>query len=185
MRLRPCRGHRSSHQPWCRWRRCHRQRGHHDADQFHPGRQYGADRRRHRQRGTRDNRPGKHDCRDQYGHHGSGHFGHRQRQQQPHRQRQRYVRHHQQRRQEPRRHKRQAAQPPARRLGNYGGPAPTIALQAGSPAIGSGAAIGTVTEDERGSLRPANPDIGAFQTEAAANLAVTAPPRQSPGWPSR
>jgi hypothetical protein len=58
---------------------------------------------------------------------------------------------------------------------NYGGPVPTMALLTGSPAIAAGAAINGITTDERGSSRPATPDIGAFQTEALASYAVSAP----------
>ena len=59
--------------------------------------------------------------------------------------------------------------------GNYGGPVPTMALLAGSPAIAAGAATNSITTDERGSTRPATPDIGAFQTQPLAALAVFAP----------
>ncbi len=54
-------------------------------------------------------------------------------------------------------------------LGNYGGPTQTVALLAGSPAIGAGASVdypGTatpITNDQRGAPRPATPDIGAYQ----------------------
>ncbi len=60
-------------------------------------------------------------------------------------------------------------------VGNYGGPAPTAFLQSGSPAIAAGAAVSGILTDQRGSMRPANPDIGAFQTEAVAMFAVSAP----------
>jgi Ca2+-binding RTX toxin-like protein len=60
-------------------------------------------------------------------------------------------------------------------LGNYGGPVPTLALLSGSPAIRAGAAISGITTDQRGSPRPATPDIGAFQTQFVASFAVSAP----------
>ena len=53
-------------------------------------------------------------------------------------------------------------------LGNYGGPTQTLALLAGSPAIGAGNASATVpATDQRGLPRVVNGslDIGAFQTQ--------------------
>jgi parallel beta-helix repeat protein len=52
-------------------------------------------------------------------------------------------------------------------LGDYGGPAETMALLPGSPAIGAGKAASGVTTDERGAPRPASGavDIGAFQDQ--------------------
>ena len=50
-----------------------------------------------------------------------------------------------------------------------------MALLTGSPAIAAGAAINGVTTDQRGSTRPATPDIGAFQTLPVASLAVSTP----------
>src|SRR5439155_24486003 len=54
-------------------------------------------------------------------------------------------------------------------LGNYGGPTQTLAVLAGSPAIGTGAADGFAT-DQRGLPRVVNGsvDIGAFQTQSPA-----------------
>ena len=49
-------------------------------------------------------------------------------------------------------------------LGNYGGPIQTLALLAGSPAIGKGTQVGGITTDGRGLARGAVVDIGAFQT---------------------
>ncbi len=59
-------------------------------------------------------------------------------------------------------------------LANYGGPVATMALLTGSPAIAHGAAIATVTSDARNLPRPATPDIGAFQSQAIASLAISA-----------
>jgi hypothetical protein len=51
-------------------------------------------------------------------------------------------------------------------LGNYGGPTQTIPLLPGSPALGEGAAIKGIIDDQRGVSRPAShPDIGAFQSQ--------------------
>ena len=55
-------------------------------------------------------------------------------------------------------------------LGNYGGPTQTLALLAGSPAIGAGNASATnPATDQRGLPRVVNGslDIGAFQTQPA------------------
>ena len=70
-------------------------------------------------------------------------------------------------------------------LGNYGGPAQTLALlpAAGalpaSPAIGKGASVSGVTTDQRGMPRGSLVDIGAFQTsllvESPAGPVNTAP----------
>ena len=51
-------------------------------------------------------------------------------------------------------------------LGDYGGPTQTMALRAGSPAIGQGVAVAGITTDQRGfALDSPRPDIGAqFQT---------------------
>ncbi len=50
-------------------------------------------------------------------------------------------------------------------LADNGGPTPTMALTAGSPAIDAGIAVPGVTTDQRGAARPfgAAPDIGAFE----------------------
>lgn len=51
-------------------------------------------------------------------------------------------------------------------VGDYGGPTPTIALLAGSPAIGKGKPASTAETDQRGQHRLAQGgDIGAFQTQ--------------------
>ena len=51
-------------------------------------------------------------------------------------------------------------------LGDYGGPTQTMALRAGSPAIGKGVAIPAIATDQRGfALDSPNPDIGAFQSD--------------------
>ncbi len=52
-------------------------------------------------------------------------------------------------------------------LANNGGVTPTMALQAGSPAINAGA-TGAPPTDQRGSARVGAPDIGAFEFGAAA-----------------
>ncbi len=48
-------------------------------------------------------------------------------------------------------------------LGSYGGPTQTMALLAGSPAIGKGTSVSGVTTDQRGMARGASVDIGAYQ----------------------
>jgi hypothetical protein len=58
-------------------------------------------------------------------------------------------------------------------LANNGGPTQTIALAAGSPAIGGGVA-GLTTTDQRGLARNANPDIGAFETQVPTVGVTTA-----------
>ena len=50
-------------------------------------------------------------------------------------------------------------------LGNYGGPTETMPLLPGSAALGAGAAIAGVTNDQRGFGVGATPDIGAFQAQ--------------------
>ena len=51
-------------------------------------------------------------------------------------------------------------------LGDYGGPTQTMALRAGSPAIGRGTTIAGLTADQRGfALDSPRPDIGAFQSD--------------------
>ncbi len=60
-------------------------------------------------------------------------------------------------------------------LGNYGGPAPTMALLPGSPAIGKGfAVLGVTDHDERGFPLDNPPDIGAFQVQSGPLLVTTA-----------
>src|ERR1019366_3933101 len=51
-------------------------------------------------------------------------------------------------------------------LDNYGGPTPTMALLAGSPAINGGNNAAYAPVDQRGRARPfgAAPDIGAFES---------------------
>jgi hypothetical protein len=54
-------------------------------------------------------------------------------------------------------------------LGDYGGPTPTMALLSGSPAIGGGTTgTGVPSTDQRGVLRGASIDIGAFQTQGTS-----------------
>jgi hypothetical protein len=72
-------------------------------------------------------------------------------------------------------------------LGWYGGPTQTMALRAGSPAIGGGAPNATDAEgnllstDQRGVARPtgkgAVPDIGSFQSQPARLVFLTQPCR--------
>ena len=52
-------------------------------------------------------------------------------------------------------------------LGNYGGPTKTLPLQDGSPAIDAADTAGP-TRDQRGFLRKAQPDIGAFEFGGAS-----------------
>jgi hypothetical protein len=72
------------------------------------------------------------------------------------------------------------ANPLLSQLGNYGGPTQTMALLAGSPALGAGVIAdypGTttsITTDQRGlPLDSPNPDIGAFQTQGSPLLGLT------------
>ncbi len=60
-------------------------------------------------------------------------------------------------------------------LGNYGGPAPTVPLFFGSPAMNTGAQSGIAATDERGVARPQGlrPDIGAFEFQYT-NAVITA-----------
>jgi Right handed beta helix region len=55
-------------------------------------------------------------------------------------------------------------------LGNYGGPTQTMALLPGSPAIGAGIGVSTVSTDQRAAPRATSgsTDIGAFQDEGYA-----------------
>jgi gliding motility-associated-like protein len=53
-------------------------------------------------------------------------------------------------------------------LANNGGVTPTMALQAGSPAINAGVTTGAPPTDQRGSARVGAPDIGAFEFGATA-----------------
>jgi parallel beta-helix repeat protein len=57
-------------------------------------------------------------------------------------------------------------------LGDYGGPTLTMALRAGSPAIGGGGP-GASTNDQRGFARDGDGDIGAFQGEGTTLVANT------------
>ena len=50
------------------------------------------------------------------------------------------------------------------KLADNGGPTPTMALPAASPAIGKGTASGAPTTDQRGRNRRNPPDIGAFES---------------------
>lgn len=54
-------------------------------------------------------------------------------------------------------------------LGSYGGPTPTMALRSGSPAIAAGLPVAGILTDQRGLPRSSQPDIGAYQTQAAAS----------------
>ncbi len=55
-----------------------------------------------------------------------------------------------------------------------------MALLAGSPAIGTGIALGGVTTDQRGAARPkTRPDIGAFQDRGFTITAVAGSSPQS------
>jgi hypothetical protein len=60
-------------------------------------------------------------------------------------------------------------------LGSFGGPTQTMALLAGSPAIGAGTVVAGITTDQRGLPRPGTPDMGAYQTQPPVSLAVSAP----------
>jgi parallel beta-helix repeat protein len=60
--------------------------------------------------------------------------------------------------------------PKLAQLGDYGGPTQTMALLAGSPAIGAGIAVAGITTDQRGfGLDSPQPDIGAFQSTLVVN----------------
>jgi hypothetical protein len=59
------------------------------------------------------------------------------------------------------------------RLGDYGGPTPTIALLHGSAAIGHGAAMGPTTDKRGFALDSPAPDIGAFQSQPALVVNTT------------
>jgi uncharacterized repeat protein (TIGR01451 family) len=64
-------------------------------------------------------------------------------------------------------------------LGHFGGPTTTVALETGSPAIGTGVSSGTTT-DQRGFALGSTVDIGAFQSSplvvnSTASGEVTAP----------
>jgi hypothetical protein len=56
-----------------------------------------------------------------------------------------------------------AGNPGLMALGNYGGPTPTMALLPSSPAIGKGTVENGVATDQRGQIRGAVVDIGAYQ----------------------
>jgi hypothetical protein len=58
-------------------------------------------------------------------------------------------------------------------LQNNGGPTPTLALLAESPAIDKGLAAGALRTDQRGFSRDANVDIGAFEFGARASQVIT------------
>jgi fibronectin-binding autotransporter adhesin len=58
-------------------------------------------------------------------------------------------------------------------LGDYGGPTETIALLAGSPALGTGTAVTGVTTDQRGFPLASPVDIGAFQAQSASLVVNT------------
>ena len=56
---------------------------------------------------------------------------------------------------------------------NNGGPTNTLALTAASPAIGAGTGAGGGADDQRGFLRDASPDIGAYEFGATAPATLT------------
>jgi hypothetical protein len=58
-------------------------------------------------------------------------------------------------------------------LANNGGPTNTFALAAGSPAINVGTGAGAGPDDQRGFLRDASPDIGAYEFGATAPATLT------------
>jgi fibronectin-binding autotransporter adhesin len=60
-------------------------------------------------------------------------------------------------------------------LGNYGGPTPTVPLMPGSPAAANGDPAQGGTLDQRGILRPANPDVGAFELERITPSSASIP----------
>jgi hypothetical protein len=60
-------------------------------------------------------------------------------------------------------------------LDNYGGPAQTMALLSGSPAIGKGEIVNAITTDQRGEASATPPGIGAYQTQTVASFAVSVP----------
>ena len=59
-------------------------------------------------------------------------------------------------------------------LGNYGGPTQTMALLAGSPALGAGTPISGITADQRGEPIGSSVDIGAFQGQESAPAITSA-----------
>jgi hypothetical protein len=68
-------------------------------------------------------------------------------------------------------------------LANNGGPTETQALAFGSPAINAGTAAGAPTTDQRGDLRDAYPDIGAFEFQASAAPLLSATGAGAGGGP--
>src|SRR6202041_1386914 len=55
---------------------------------------------------------------------------------------------------------------------NNGGPTQTMALLTGSPAINAGDPNGAPSTDQRGVLRDASPDIGAFEYQGFTSTAL-------------
>jgi hypothetical protein len=71
-------------------------------------------------------------------------------------------------------------------LADHGGPTRTIALQSGSPAIDLAGCDGAAPVDQRGLVRDARPDAGAFEVGAGAPQAVIesmAPETVQISWP--
>ena len=67
-------------------------------------------------------------------------------------------------------------------LASNGGPTQTMALAAGSSAIGQGAAVPSVTTDQRGQPRDdTGPDVGAFETAHAPGLTNPGPQTNNEG----
>ena len=69
-------------------------------------------------------------------------------------------------------------------LGDFGGPTPTVALLAGSPAINTGNPASFPPADQRGRARPFGlaPDIGAFESSAPYSIlgTISGPATQQP-----
>ncbi len=63
-------------------------------------------------------------------------------------------------------------------LAGNGGPTQTMALQAGSPAIGAGITVSGISTDQRGLMRPATPSLGAF--DPLATSPTPNPPTPAP-----
>jgi predicted outer membrane repeat protein len=68
-------------------------------------------------------------------------------------------------------------------LQDNGGPTQTMALLAGSPAVGRGDPSLAGTSDQRGTLRGDQPSIGAFEPSAAVSIQLIAPAEVRAGQP--
>ena len=66
-------------------------------------------------------------------------------------------------------------------LENYGGLTQTHALLSGSPAINAGVAIAGITTDQRGVVRDAKPDIGAYEVPNSSTSTSTSSTSTSSG----